>query len=361
MMETAETLMSGGAAPDFRYLFESAPGMCLVLTAAFRVVAVTDAYLRAATTTRETIVGRNLLDVLPELTSGLAPAVLTDLRASLERVLETRRADSMPVQKYALRRPESEGGGVAEHQWSSVNSPVLGPSGEVLWIIHRIEDVSEFRLLAARLLVVREEERASIARDLHDELGQLLSGIHVDLANLKRRLEHDQTAEALAKLHLTMADVAASIQVVRRLATNLRPPLLDQVGLGEAIKLHAYEFQTRSGIEVRVRDSSGDLPLDATARAALFRIVQESLTNVLRHAGASLVTIGLERNQGKLLLTIVDNGAGFDPAKGPGRSLGLLGMEERARLVGATFNLITAPGCGTTIAVQLPLPPPQLP
>ena len=151
------------------------------------------------------------------------------------------------------------------------------------------------------------------------------------------------------------ASVTSTIQMVRRMATNLRPSVLDQVGLLEAIELYAKDFQTRSGIEVRVEASLGEVALDPAERTALFRIVQESLTNVSRYARASEVRVTIEQTDTSLILRIADNGVGFDPAVVRGRSLGLLGMEERANLIGARFNVSSTPGSGTTVVVQLPL------
>ena len=130
--------------PDFRTLFESAPGLYLVLTPDLKVVAASDAYLRATMTEREQILGRDLFDVFPDNPDDAAATGTRNLRASLERVRETKSADVMAVQKYDIRRPESEGGGFEERYWSPVNSPVCDPDGEVAYIIHRVEDVTAF-------------------------------------------------------------------------------------------------------------------------------------------------------------------------------------------------------------------------
>jgi hypothetical protein len=130
--------------PDFRALFEAAPGLYLVLTADFRIAGASDAYLRATMTTRDEILGRRIFDVFPDNPDDPGATGVRNLRASLERVLETRQGDAMAVQKYDVRRPASEGGEFDERYWSPFNSPVLGPQGEVAYIIHRVEDVTEF-------------------------------------------------------------------------------------------------------------------------------------------------------------------------------------------------------------------------
>jgi len=130
--------------PDFRALFESAPGLYLVLTPALTIVAVSEAYLQATMTKREEILGRHLFEVFPDNPDDPTATGVSNLRASLGRVLQHRTADAMAVQKYDIRRPESEGGRFEERYWSPVNSPVLGTNGEVAYIIHRVEDVTEF-------------------------------------------------------------------------------------------------------------------------------------------------------------------------------------------------------------------------
>jgi len=131
-------------APDFQVLFESAPGLYLVLTPALTIVAVSDAYLKATMTKREEILGRGLFEVFPDNPDDPAATGVRNLRVSLDRVLTHRVPDTMAVQKYDIRRPESEGGGFEERYWSPVNSPVLGADGKVAYIIHRVEDVTEF-------------------------------------------------------------------------------------------------------------------------------------------------------------------------------------------------------------------------
>src|SRR5712692_7743054 len=131
-------------APDFQALFESAPGLYLVLAPDFKIVAASDAYLRATMTKRDEILGRGIFDVFPDNPDDPAATGVRNLRASLERVLQNRVSDTMAVQKYDIRRPESEGGGFEKRYWSPVNSPVFGAGKEITYIIHRVEDVTEF-------------------------------------------------------------------------------------------------------------------------------------------------------------------------------------------------------------------------
>src|SRR6185436_7505798 len=128
--------------PDFRALFEAAPGLYLVLTPDFTIAGVSDAYARATMTRREDIVGRGLFGVFPDNPDDPDATGTANLRASLERVLRNRAPDAMAVQKYDIRRPDSEGGGFEERYWSPLNAPVLGRNGEVAYIIHQVEDVT---------------------------------------------------------------------------------------------------------------------------------------------------------------------------------------------------------------------------
>ncbi len=172
------------------------------------------------------------------------------------------------------------------------------------------------------------------------------------MANAIQRLQRSEHEIALTRLQELSGAADDLIRSVRRIAADLRPPLLDQIGLAAAIESHAKELQDRAGIQIRMQAPEEWLPLSSEQRMALFRIVQEALTNVVRHAKASIASITLSKTSGELSVTVSDNGVGF---RRVGRSLGLLGMEERAALIGATLSVESAPGHGTTVAVTLPL------
>jgi len=182
---------------DFRLLFESAQGLYLVLTPGFAIIAVSDAYLRATMTERDRILGRNIFEVFPDNPGDPNATGVRKLRASLESVLRTHKADTMPVQKYDIRRPESEGGEFEERYWSPVNSPVAGPNGEVLYIIHRVEDVTEFiRLKQAgekatdALLTRSEQMEAEVYRRAQEvvETNRQLTAANHELARLYQQI-----------------------------------------------------------------------------------------------------------------------------------------------------------------------------
>ena len=203
--------------PDFRALFESAPGLYLVLTVDFLIVAVSDSYLKATMTRREDIVGRGLFDVFPDNPADPEATGVANLRASLERVLEHRRSDAMAVQKYDIRRPESEGGGFEERHWSPVNSPVFGADGCLAYIIHRVEDVTEYVLLKRR-----GSEQQRLAHELQTRAGAMEVEIYrraQEIQEANRQLR-DLQAELEARVLARTADLQRANQELQREITE---------------------------------------------------------------------------------------------------------------------------------------------
>jgi len=217
----------------------------------------------------------------------------------------------------------------------------------------------KLRAFAARLQGIREEERTAISRDIHDDLGQTLTALKMDLTLLGRDAATAGRAPDSARLLVEVGNmtrlVDSTLQSVRRIARQLRPEVLDALGLVPALEWQAQDLQARTGLQYRV-SAADDLPgLDIDQRTALFRIVQEALTNVARHAGASSVHVSLESAADALRLCVQDDGCGFDiEDQGAHPSLGLLGMSERAAMIGAAFEVESLPGKGTKIIVCLP-------
>jgi signal transduction histidine kinase len=220
------------------------------------------------------------------------------------------------------------------------------------------ESQSRLRQLSAHLQAAREEERARIAREIHDELGQILTVLKIDLVSIQRMLgSPGQPVEDKLKTMLQLIDT--TVQQVRRIATELRPGLLDDLGLAAAMEWQLNEFQERTEIQVEVNLNLDDSSLDIDSRLALFRIFQETLTNIVRHAHANLVTVRLEEVEGHVVMTVSDNGRGItDEDIAQSRSFGLLGMRERVHLLNGTFSIQGVPGQGTIITVRLPFEKP---
>lgn len=221
--------------------------------------------------------------------------------------------------------------------------------------------LNQLRALAARLQSVREEERTSIAREIHDELGQACTAIKMDLALIGHKATTRQT-RLRAKVDSAIQLVDGMIVTLRRIASELRPRTLDDLGLNAALEGQAEEFEKRTRIRCRVTLPKEALVLDAECSTAIFRIFQESLTNVARHSEATRVEARLEIAANQLVLQIRDNGKGFDHEEVKARkSLGLVGMQERALLLNGELQVESTPGTGTTMTLRVPLPPSTLP
>jgi PAS domain S-box-containing protein len=215
----------------------------------------------------------------------------------------------------------------------------------------------QLRNLAAHLLSVREEERARISREVHDELGQSLTAVKMDLAWLAGRLPQ-RNGPIVKRIRATRQLADSIIQSIRRISTELRPAVLD-LGLAAAVEWQVQEFQARSGIQCTVRLLARE-EVASNASTAMFRIFQETLTNVARHAKATRAEVVLQKQRDRLVLLIRDNGRGFDQADPSlSKSLGLLGMRERAAILGGKVNISSAPGKGTTVSAWIPLPSPE--
>jgi signal transduction histidine kinase len=208
----------------------------------------------------------------------------------------------------------------------------------------------ETRSLSAQLEQAQEEERRSIARELHDEIGQAVSGIVLDIG---RTASLAESAPLRAQLSVISNAAERTVEAVRRIALSLRPSMLDDLGLVAALEWQAREVGNRTGLDIEVcaEDSAGEMP-DAQ-RTCIYRVTQEALQNCARHANASAVRVALARATNAVTLAVEDNGKGFP--SGRTRGLGLVGMEERVTRLGGSLRIRSAPGRGTTLSVELPL------
>jgi signal transduction histidine kinase len=217
-------------------------------------------------------------------------------------------------------------------------------------------NISSDRLhrLAAHLQRVREEERNAIARDIHDELGQMLTVLKFNLSRTAKELASTNPFQS-KKLEKDIELTEAIIQSVKRICTELRPGILDGLGLGPALQWQAEEFQRRSGIACTFKLSADNVNVASELSTALFRIFQESLTNVMRHAEATEVKAALTRQDGKIILEISDNGIGIDYAQlSKNNSFGILGMRERIYPWRGTVSISNLHK-GTNVVVTVPV------
>lgn len=249
-----------------------------------------------------------------------------------------------------------------------------GPDGRILRFISIFSDITErkrsedelqkhqqrleesearLRELAAFLQTVREEERARIARELHDELGQALTALRIDLGWLRNKCS-TLGAPAADRVGSALGVVEHSIVSLRRISEDLRPAMLDSLGLAAAVEHHVAQFSQRTGIPCDLTMNREEFDLDSNLATAVFRIIQEALTNVARHADASEISVRIDETDDGIRLTIQDNGRGFSGANDK-KTFGLLGMRERVTILGGSLDIDSQPDRGTRIDGWLPL------
>ena len=228
----------------------------------------------------------------------------------------------------------------------------------VLDMTERKRTQEQLRSLAAHLDTIREDEARRIARELHDELGATLTGFKIDVAWLNRQLAQAGTPAAVGPLQeragrmLEMID--ETMRSVRNICLELRPEVLDQLGLAEAIEHHARQFEARSGIGCEVVRADA-VALRSDRATTVFRIFQEILTNILRHARANAVRVDLQTEGAEIVLAVSDDGVGISAETlAQTKRLGVVGMRERALAAGGSLIIDSAPGCGTTVTVRIP-------
>lgn len=322
-----------------------------------RYIQVNEAFMTACGLKAEDILGKTPRDVWPADWGG--------------KYIDTDMAVVKSGQR--MRYEEQRFSAAGEVRWfDTIKTPIFDAQGKVIGsagISREITDRkrteqeltdsrAQLRELSAYLQTVREEERTRIARELHDELGQTLTAIQLGLGALDSAVHAGSDAAALsgglAGL-LALADNAS--RAVQRLATDLRPPILDGLGLAAALEWQTEAFAERTGIACELVLPPPGAQLGGEVETAVFRIVQEALTNVARHAQATRIEVTLHLDEGRLVLRIVDNGKGMLLSElAQRRRLGIVGMRERAYMLGGEFRIQSSPGHGTQIEVSLPRP-----
>jgi PAS domain S-box-containing protein len=308
--------------------------------------------------TREELMGLKIWDLLHP-----------DFRKTVEARLRARQSGENIVSQNEVRMIIKSG----ETRWINYTAGRVVIQGEPA-VIAMATDVTErrqaeeqlrvsreqLRALSARLLSAREEERKRIAREIHDELGQALTGLIIELSWLEDKLALIPDGEHLRPLlektasMLRLAD--STVESVRRIASELRPGLLDDFGLVAAIEWHAQEFEQRTAVKCKVYSELDETILSPEHGTALFRIFQEALTNVARHAAATVVRVRLFREEEEVVLCVEDDGSGIgEDDLSSARTLGVIGMRERAALLGGTVQITGTTGGGTTVVARVPV------
>jgi two-component system CheB/CheR fusion protein len=394
--------------PDFRVLFESTPGLYLVMTPALEIVAVSDAYLRATMTKRVDIMGRHLFDVFPDNPDDPTATGVRNLTTSLNRVLAEKRPDAMAIQKYDIRRPEAEGGHFEERYWSPVNSPVLGAGGEVLYIIHRVEDVTEFIRLKQE---GREQQVFNETLRIHNE--RMESEVYLragerDEAKAANQAKDDFLAMLGHELRNPLAAIAAAAEILKRTGTTtgtggqarsvierqirhlkrLVDDLLDaaRVQAGK-VTLDKKVVNLAEAVEqavsvVRGANAEFEHPIEVDAESVGVKVdptrLEQILVNLLSNAvkftpADRTIRVSVRAEDEAAVLTVDDEGIGISPEILPrifdlffqgersaarsegGLGIGLTLVKRLTELHGGTVEARTGGlGRGSTFVVRLP-------
>ena len=336
-----------------RALLDNIPDMAWLKDRNCRYLAVNTAYLDTLALPENAVLGKRPDEIWP---AEIAEVYLRTDRAVLK---------SGRRRRYEESRPDSSG----NPRWfETIKSPIRDQAGRIIGTVGISRDISErkaaeselirsraqLRELTNYLQSVREEERARISRELHDELGQTLTALKMELGWLKERLPAEPVL-LRSRMDRLMQIVDHSVTDLQRIATDLRPMILDELGLMSAIQWLTQSFSERSSLTIELSVDRTDIPYSKDVSTAAFRIAQEALTNIIRHSKATSARIAARHVTGELQLDISDNGCGMDLTRSRRERLGLIGMAERAHMLGGSVEIDSAPGRGTRICVHLPL------
>ncbi len=336
----------------YRSLFESSKDPVYITTRNGAIIAVNDAFVDFFGYTRDDLVDLKLRDtyVNPEERSKFQKEI-EKYRYVKDYIVRLRKknAEQVDCLLTATVRTDSHG-------------TILGYQGilrDVTMEKRTAEEIREsreqLRNLSRYLQTSREQERASVAREIHDDLGQILTALKMDLSWLGKRLPKDNMALTKKQSEIDQT-LDLAIDSVQRIMTSLRPGLLDDLGLEAAIEWQITDFQDRTGVVCRYHQNPEGIHINEELSTALFRIIQETLTNVARHANATQVDISLEANTDELVLKVKDNGKGITEAQiSHSKSFGLLGIKERAHVLGGKVKIEGTRNQGTSVTVRMPL------
>ena len=341
---------------EYEKILDGLEEMIAVIDRDYRVVLANRTYCSFRDMERAQVLGRSLADLLH--------------KEEFENVVKQKLDECFkgePV-KYELRYRYPHRG---DRDLLISYFPVEGPTGidRVACVLEDVTDRKqaekhlqashvELRSLTTDLRTAREDEAVRISREIHDQLGQALTGVQMDVMSLRRVLEkrrhsRDQT-QTLSKLNMISEEVEKTLQIARRVATELRPAVLDTLGLAAAIEWKTREFEERSSIFCNLTLPEGSLDLDSERSTAVFRIFEEVLTNIVRHARATEVSVILRTSAETIVLEVSDNGVGIERKTSHPESHGLLGIQERALAAGIIVNLTSEPGEGTMTTIEIP-------
>jgi two-component system, NarL family, sensor histidine kinase UhpB len=336
-----------------RALLDNIPDMAWLKDRESRYLAVNSAYLKVAGLSERDVIGKSPGEVWEP---AIAEVYLRTDRAALK---------SGRRRRYEEARPNSRG----ELCWfETIKAPIRDDAGHIIGTVGISRDISErkaaedellrsraqLRELSSHLQSVREEERARISRELHDELGQTLTAMKIELIWIRDHLSSPQNI-LCSHVDRLVSVADRSVTDLRRIAADLRPMILDELGLVSAIKWLTQNSAEMSGLEICLSFDREDIVYDAAVSTAVFRIIQESLTNVLRHGQARQASVSARHVADELRLEIADDGRGIDNTALPQDRLGIVGMRERAYALGGSVDVSGSPNGGTLVSVRIPL------
>lgn len=332
----------------------SADGM-RVIDKDFNTLRVNKTFLELAGISEEGIEGRKCYEVFMGATCHTRRCPLLRIQMGEERI----EYDALKIRQDGTEVP-----------CIVTATPFRDSNGKLIGIVEDFKDISDrkrteeelhrsheqLRIVASHLEMAREQERRAMAREIHDELGQSLTGLKMDINWLSGHL-NDQEVNVYEKMMDMDRQLDHTVHTVQRLSSELRPCLLDDLGLSAAIEWHANTVRDRLGIAIDVVSIPEDISLDESCSTTVYRIFQEALTNIARHSGANQVEILLIRKKEKVTLTVKDNGRGITEEQlNDTNSFGLVGMRERTALLNGSLKIKSRPGHGTTVFLSVPYP-----
>ncbi|HEU6448479.1 MAG TPA: ATP-binding protein [Verrucomicrobiae bacterium] len=287
-----------------------------------------------------------LTEAAENLNAQLQAKIIERKRAEAQRRMDVLTAANRKLKKEIVRREAVEKSLRKSEQYQS----------RLLEQSHQMQE--QLRHLSREVLRAQEEERKRISRELHDVIAQTLTGINVRLATLKKEANLN-SADLEKSIARTQKLIQHSVDIVHQFARELRPTVLDDLGLIPALHTFMKNFREQTGVLVSLSAFAGVEQVNGDKRTVLYRVAQEALTNVARHAQASQVDVKIQKTGGAICMKIKDDGKGFEEQRvlhdKKRKRLGLLGMRERLEMVGGTFTVTSAPGKGTTVTAQIPL------
>ena len=351
-------------AAELRYhdLFDNAPDMFLSVDSETTTIQVCNQTLATALRyTKEEIVGRPIFNLYhPDCTEDVHTAFRTFLETGEVRdaELQLKRSDGSKIDVLVNVSAVRDEQGKIRYGRSVLHDITERRKAEQAReraVEKLTTSRASLRKLAARLQEVREEERIALARELHDELGQILTAAQMDLGWISSHAPPD-SPQLMRRIREALKLLKEGVDTVQELSSELRPPALDVVGLPDVLADQVVRFGERAQLDAEVDLGEGDWPMFPAAQTAVFRIVQEALTNVARHAKASRVRLGARSSGDRLFLTLRDDGIGIGEQElEAGDSLGLVGMAERALSIGGSLEILRSPEGGTDVVLEVPL------